>query len=150
MSVNPFEAGPRELEALVAERAAGISPDLLGPFMVVGVSRGSDAVRCEVTARRLERVDAEDAAMADIAMALPVSGWIALAADGSVAGSSFSTPSPEEVREARTLSRDLLERGAVRGFPAASAGGPGRRPTHDLQRVAGGRRLLCRIGYDAD
>lgn len=140
---------PAELEAFLSKHAGAIGPDVAGPFRVVSVSRtGKDAVRCEVTAYRLVPVDPADPTLRDVSVPVPVSGWVELRADGSVAGSSLPGPAPEEVREARVFARDLVERGSVRGLSTGPGGPPRGRPTHELQADAEGRRIIRRIGYN--
>ena len=144
-----LDAKPAELEAFLSSRSSSIHPDVAGPFRVVSVARtGQDAIRCELTAYRLIPVDPADPALFDVSVPVPVSGWIELRADGSVAASSLQHPGPEEVREARVFARDLIERGSVRGL-STGPGGPLRgRPTHALEADAAGRRIIRRIGYN--
>lgn len=143
-----FNARLSELEALLSQHAALIGQDLTGPFKVLSASRtGAGAVRCEVTAYRLVPVDPENPALREVLVPLPVSGWIELRADGSVAASSLSQPGPGEFEEARIFARDLIEQGSVRGLSSQTHGPLGGRPTHELQTDAAGRRIIRRIGY---
>ena len=139
---------PDELEILLSRRAAALGQDFTGPFKVLSVSRsGTDAIRCEVTACRLVPVDPQDPALRDVSIPLPVSGWIELHSDGSVAASSMAEPGPSELQEARIFARDLIEQGMLLGLskrPPRPARG---RPTHELQTDATGRRVIRRIGY---
>ncbi len=143
-----LDAKPAELESLISSRSKSIDPHVAGPFRVVSVSRaGKDAVRCEVTAYRLVPADPADPPLRDVLIPVPVSGWIELRADGSVAASSLPPPGPDEVREARVFARDLIEHGSVRGLSTGPTGPLRGRPTHEIQADAEGRRIIRRIGY---
>ena len=143
-----LDARPAELETLLSQRAASLGQDFTGPFKVLSVSRsGTDAIRCQVTACRLVPVDPEDPALRDVSVPLPVSGWIELHSDGSVAGSSMAPPGPSELHEARMFARDLIEQGLVLGFSNRPRRPLRGRPTHELQTDAVGRRIIRRIGY---
>lgn len=144
-----LNARPDELEAFLSQRAASLGPELTGPFKVLSVARrGTDVIRCEVTACRLVSVDPEDPALRDVSVPLPVAGWIELRGDGSVTAASMAEPGPDELREARLFARDLIEQGSVRGLSDRPRRPLPGRATHELQTDAAGRRVIRRIGYN--
>jgi len=143
-----LDARPAELETVISQQAAALGQDLTGPFKVLSVSRrGANAIRCEVTACQLVPVDPEDPAFRDVSLPLPVSGWIELRADGSVAASSVAQPGPSELQEARMYARDLIEQGLVMGLSKRPHRPIRGQPTHKLQGDTAGRRIIRRIGY---
>ncbi|HET7875384.1 MAG TPA: hypothetical protein VFN71_07640, partial [Methylomirabilota bacterium] len=85
----------------------------------------------------------------DVFVAVPVSGWVELRADGAIARSGLPRPGPEDEREARAFARGLIERGAVRGLAPARREGPPARPTHEIRSEADGRRVIRRVGFSA-
>lgn len=148
--MGALDLDPAGLEALLARHVPELESDVIGPFTVLSVSRSeSGAVRCELRASRLIPVEHTDPALRDVFVAVPVSGWVELRADGSIAGSGLPRPGPEDEQEARAFVRDLIERGAVRGLVPAQREGPPARPTHEIRAEAGGRRVLRRIGFSA-
>jgi hypothetical protein len=83
---------------------------------------------------------------ADVMVPVPVE-VVVRATRIAVLGVSVQEASASAIREARAFAGALFARGAVAGVPAAAVPpGPPVRPTHALERLSGGRRVLRRLG----
>jgi len=140
------------LAARLTAALPALAPDAAGPVEVLARVPADGGERCEIAAQRLVAVDPDAPGLRDLYVAVPVSGWVELRADGGVARAALAEPEAEAVREARAFARGLVETGSVRGLEAATArapAGPRGRPTHEVETDAQGRRVIRRIGFAA-
>jgi hypothetical protein len=136
-----------ELEARLSRMVSSLDPSLTGPVQVLTTSKETGGQRCQIGAQRLIPVSPEAAQLKDIYVAIPVSGWVEIGDDGTLARASLPDPDPETVREARAFAMGLIEGGCVRDLGSTASPRVGGRPTHELQTDAAGRRVLRRIGF---
>lgn len=124
-------------------------PDAAGPVHVLGASAtATGATDYEVSAHRLVPVDPDDPDLAEVFVAVPVTGHLRLAPDGT-ASAELAEVDELAAHEARAWARSLIVSGAVAGVTAAGPTyGPPQRATHELVEDASGRRVLRRIGFN--
>ena len=140
----------KELEALISNQGEAIGRDVRGPFQVRTVTRsGRDGARCTISAYQLVPVDPADAQLRKIAVLVPVSGWVDLQPDGRIHAAEVEPVNPRDALEARTVARDLVEQGAIRGLPAPAGRHVPSRPTHELRPDPSGLQVIHRVGFTA-
>jgi len=139
-------AGPSFPKALLEHlraRLAGLGPD----FHVASAAKEGEETTYQLTGERLVAVDETDHAH-PLCVAMPVPVTVR-ATKNAILDVTAAEPSADDVRQARLFARDLIARGAVKGVSGERASlVPPTRPTHVIDRLPDGRRVIRRLGFD--
>ena len=151
--MKPDDDGERtHIAARISEAAGELEPSLEGPVQVLAVEPAEQGgSTAQVSATRMIPASDDDPGLADVYVAVPVTGRVELDAKGRVRSVGLEEVSAESTREARAYVRNLVATGAVRGASATGHGparrGPPTRATHEVVTDERGRRVLRRIGF---
>lgn len=139
---------PEDAKAAAAQSLEKAIPDATGPVEVTRESNSRGQTEYRVTASRLIPADPEDPALADVYVAVPVTGRLLLTAEGKAVEADLADVDPDAAREARAWVKSLIASGAVANVKSSAPRyGPPIRPTHEICEDSNGRRILRRIGF---
>jgi hypothetical protein len=136
---DPAPAAPAHpLEQALRDRGF----ELLGP---PAAARASS--RQTLPARQLQAFDL--AGRGRIHAAVPVQLSLRFGPDAELLEAVAAAPRPEDIAAVRLMLEDLFEGGRIEDPEQPPSGRPARAATHTLVRLADGRRVVRRKGFDA-
>ena len=107
-----------KVEAALTEHAGSGGQRVSGPVTVLSASPvKTGGTAYEVSTTVLLPLDAQDPALNDVAIPVPVTATVELDRKGAVRRVAVPPVDAESAHEARTYARNLIQTGAVKGLP---------------------------------